>query len=108
MEESCSIYTLIDPRDGTVRYVGQSVAVQWRFMTHCSKSNIGSTGPWIQELKRLKLKPILQIVEVIKSNNASIFNEREAYWIDFYLAEEEPLLNRVSEKRILRALLRRQ
>lgn len=87
------IYTLSDPRDGTVRYVGRTTNIYQRFYGHYSKSGGGTLRKqkWIIELRRLGLSPIMEIIEEVNWPNN--LKEREKYWIRTYLEQGAPLLN---------------
>lgn len=97
--ETISIYTLVDPRDGTVRYVGMSNNPQKRYQQHysCGYAAADSVKSWIRELKELETKPLLFIVEEVDNYDAAWM--RETYWINFFLAEGEPLTNWLSSSR---------
>jgi hypothetical protein len=61
-----AIYALIDPRDGSPRYVGQSKQPTRRLQQHCRLSNNRGGTPrntWLRKLIRLGLKPQMQILE---------------------------------------------
>lgn len=76
------IYVLIDPRDSRIRYVGQTVNIKQRYKNHCiihrSKDH---RSHWLNNLRSLNLKPIMQIVEEC---DESTWAERETYWIRHY------------------------
>jgi len=97
--EKVSIYTLVDPRDGTVRYVGMSNNPQKRLQQHYSGGYAAAAAvkDWIRELRALETKPLLFIVEEV--DNYDTAWRRETYWINFFLAEGEPLVNWLSEDR---------
>lgn len=99
IEAQYSIYTLVDPRDGAVRYVGLSQDAEQRYRNHCHATDIVSSAYiWLKELKEQGLKPLLFIIE--EGLNGNIAWERETYWMVFFLKEEEPLVNRVASKRL--------
>jgi hypothetical protein len=78
------IYTLIDSRDNTIRYIGKTIqSLNNRLSSHCSLSDNDLThrANWIRELKTLKLKPIIELIEEVDEN---IWEEREIYWIEYY------------------------
>ena len=57
------IYTLSDPRDGYVRYVGKSEDIKTRLSGHCSdKLNVDKYS-WITELKKNDLTPVLEVID---------------------------------------------
>lgn len=91
-EATISIYALIDPRDHLVRYIGQSTDPAIRLKSHLSLAQ-GSQQKraWLRDLKGLKLKPTVHILETVKGYLAA--DEREQYWIGYYLAHGQVLTN---------------
>jgi DNA-binding XRE family transcriptional regulator len=90
------IYSLIDPRDNTTRYVGRSDDVQYRLYQHLQ--GIGDsrqTKRWIRELLQQGLAPRLEILETIEvaDNQQARVCEREEYWIGVKLRQGCNLLN---------------
>jgi hypothetical protein len=68
MEKICTIYGLVDPRDGSVKYVGASINPRKRHMEHCSivySPWIIKTqkDKWLLELHQLGLKAELKIIK---------------------------------------------
>jgi hypothetical protein len=89
-----TIYALIDPRDGKVRYVGLTDNVYARFLQHirCDGTNARKDA-WIQELKAANVMlqmTTLQSVEDLKAASA-----REIYWIHHFLSLGILLYNNV-------------
>jgi group I intron endonuclease len=82
MPDDVYIYTLTDPRDLRIRYVGQCSDVKQRFGSHCrkQKGNNYRTN-WLTLLRSLNLKPIMQVIEECDESN---WAERETYWIKYY------------------------
>lgn len=93
-----AIYTLIDPRNEQVRYVGMTKDVYARFAQHvaCDGSNPRKDA-WIQELKALNLLLSMKVVE--RSDTAERARKREHYWIEHYqylgIQNDLPLLNQI-------------
>jgi predicted GIY-YIG superfamily endonuclease len=87
-----TIYALIDPRDYTVHYIGQTSDVYKRFNQHIS-GNGGSLvkAAWIFELRALNKMVIMETLEEVETHDQAI--EREAYWIRYFEALEEPIVN---------------
>lgn len=88
------IYTLSDPRDGAVRYVGMSKNPRQRWYQH----NQGIDGSkakiaWIQELRSLRLKSVLTIVETVPTDIPSEAWSYEKHWINFYTEQGANLTN---------------
>jgi hypothetical protein len=91
-----SVYTLADPRDGAIHYVGISKDVKWRYYCHNTPQGDSTSRayPWISRLKEQGLKPLLSVIEEV--DGWDIAYERETYWMNFFLDEEEPLSNYVA------------
>lgn len=82
------IYALIDPRTLLVRYVGRSVNIGSRFNSHKSSKGNLPVNRWCAKLKRLGLKPKIEILE-IHSKPEKI----EKKWIKHYRATGQADLN---------------
>ena len=97
-----SIYTLKDPRDGTIHYVGQTQVLPLvRLSQHvydlaraAHRPRITYKEAWITELAFLGLLPEIEIVDYI---DESLANDREKAWIDDLRAKGEPLCNKLGE-----------
>jgi hypothetical protein len=78
--ETTNIYVLIDPRDGKVRYVGKANNISQRYQAHLNRARDHQTHKrnWINELKKLKLKPILSIIDEVPIHEWVYWEE---YWI---------------------------
>lgn len=87
------IYQLVDPRDGSVRWVGRTHDMKARLVEHLCNTRGANVAKkeWIRELRSAGLQPVVELIEEVHEYRAS---ERERYWIQFYRAEGEPLLNR--------------
>lgn len=83
------IYTLTDPRDDLVHYVGKTNSPKRRNWEHCCKSKAKEYSPWHEELVAFGLKPILEVVEEVSGNG--IIQERQ--WIEKLRAAGHPLVN---------------
>jgi GIY-YIG catalytic domain len=78
-----TIYGHEDPRNGIIRYVGQTENVYRRFIEHISfEKPVEPKDFWIQELKDLNLMLIMRTLEVV--DGKQVAREREAYWIQHY------------------------
>lgn len=91
------IYSLSDPRDHKIRYVGYTKnlfqRIQYHYMqTPNKRGNRCSTFEWLVELCDLGLLPEMKVVEEI-AEDAS-WEDREKFWISYYVQLGEPLLNR--------------
>lgn len=78
--ETTNIYILIDPRNNEVRYVGKANNVSQRYQAHLNKARDHQTYKrnWINELRNLKLKPILCVIDEVPINEWVFWEE---YWI---------------------------
>lgn len=77
------IYTLEDPRNGQIRYVGKTKqTLQMRYYSHVSFYKLqrekSHKNSWILQLLKLGLKPIIKLVEEV---NESEWQDTEMYWI---------------------------
>lgn len=85
------VYGLVDPRDGIVKYVGQTTALlRDRLIGHLS----GSTGikkmAWIEELAAIGLKPSIEVLESVQPQDLDAAEKR---WIEKLQGEGLPLTN---------------
>jgi hypothetical protein len=81
-----TIYTLSDPRDGAVRYVGVTFTRDRRFMAHIQDAKRGKKSlkcDWLRSLLDLGLQPIQQVVEEANDTNWGISEQK---WIAHYRA----------------------
>jgi len=87
-----TIYQLIDPRDGSVRWIGLTSNLKARTVEHLhgGKRSNPSKQAWVAELKAAGLYPIVEVIEEVDNKAAQ---ERELHWLRFYQLEGEPLLN---------------
>jgi hypothetical protein len=82
------VYGLYDPRDGQLRYIGQtSIGVDARYAQHIlGAQRTGSHGKrkndWIKELLGLKLTPELKILREVE--NVLDLNRAEMFEIKYY------------------------
>lgn len=97
------IYRWKDPRKPDpilcTRYVGMTSNPNGRYHSHlmCDGSNPVKDA-WIQELKRLGMEPIMEIIEIVYEGRDAAF-EREEYWINHYLDQGCLLTNlRISKE----------
>jgi len=76
------IYGLRDPRNDVYKYVGKTTIGHARPLHHLTKSHNKSVNEWVEELSKLAISPIVDIIERdIELNNLS---EREKHWIIYY------------------------
>lgn len=86
------IYVLLDPRDGSNKYVGMTKNPNRRLREHISDSKRENTkkGNWIRKLISLGLEPKLQILE---ETNVSNCERLESYHIKQLIMNGNNLLN---------------
>ncbi len=97
-----SIYALLDPLTKEVCYVGISKLAARRKEQHISHSRNPKTqkctSEWISDLLRQGLEPELKILEECDADKEWVAKEIEKQWIDHYVKEGQPLLNRYRTK----------
>lgn len=88
-----SIYALVDPRTEEVRYIGYTGNLKNRYTTHCSLKDKGNPEKqaWVDELKALKLKPQLIVLEETPEKADALLCEKS--WIQAYLEQGAILTN---------------
>lgn len=88
-----TVYTLIDPRDNTVRYVGITAGPINRRLAEHLVGNDGNKAKiaWVSELNQLGISPIIKPLEEVKGRKETL--EREQYWIQYFLDRGAPLTN---------------
>lgn len=74
------IYTLTDPRDNLVKYIGKTYRINRRLNEHIYKSKESNTpkNAWIKNLSNYNLTPILEVLEICSIDES---NDLEIYWI---------------------------
>jgi hypothetical protein len=89
---SVTIYALVDPDSGEVRYVGQTKNVWKRYGTHLTmmQGSVAKQG-WFLELQQRQQLPVLKILEAaVERSQAKI---REQWWINYYRGDGADLVN---------------
>lgn len=89
------IYTLSCPLTGDVKYVGRSSSIDDRFKTHLLCLN-GEKKEWLDKLKSLGLKPIIEIVDPVEWWFESAL-EAEVFWIQMFQTWGFTLFNKVGK-----------
>lgn len=94
MERIVTIYGLIDPRDGLIRYVGKTVKKpKERLKEHFREANRGRNTlrlNWIRKLFSLSLAPFIVVLDEVPEN---IWEKFEIVWIKILKDSRFPLLN---------------
>lgn len=77
-----SLYVLIDPRDGDIRYVGYTVwTLAKRLRFHFYDREVNHRTNWLRKLTQLGLHPIIRLVQQVP---CSVVKDAERYWIAFF------------------------
>lgn len=89
------IYVLIDPRDGSVRYVGRtsSCDVSVRLRQHIKYPCAQAKGSWIRLLKSLGMEPRAAVMDEVRGDRWRA-QRVERKWISLIRDAGEPLCNR--------------
>lgn len=77
-------YGLVDPRDGTVRYIGCTKDLRARLAAHCKEARRKASSPkdaWINELRDRGLRPSVLVLEEVSTEDWGL---REKYWVAQY------------------------
>jgi predicted GIY-YIG superfamily endonuclease len=87
-----AIYVLTGPADNLVYYVGKTCKPQRRFAQHlAARHHKGSKAAWLRRLEQQGQQPVMQILEIVKSEEAALAKEQE--WIYHFLKKGMPILN---------------
>ncbi len=87
------IYTLSDPRDGSIRYVGKTTNPKVRLNSHINKIETKDRrkSQWVESLTKDGMRPIMNIVdEAISKGEAA---QKEQFWVNKCLSEGCTLFN---------------
>lgn len=82
-EEVTYIYTLVDPKDNLVKYVGKSDKPNIRLKDHIRKIKYSNTlkNNWLRSLLKEDLIPKMEIIDIVPISEWSFW---ESYWISQY------------------------
>lgn len=72
------VYTLTDPIDGLIKYVGITSRPTRRMVDHLNDKRNNLKSTWIKSLKNLGLTPLFEIIDVTDEEN---YCKVEQYWI---------------------------
>lgn len=79
MDKTGFIYGLVDPRNGAVCYVGQTICkLSKRLVEHCAAPHTKALCKWVNELEREGLKPLIELLEEVPRE---CLNAYEDYWM---------------------------
>lgn len=84
------IYTLTDPRDNLIKYVGKTNNLNRRYYQHIKGYSRGKISSWIKTLDKLELLPEIDILDECSEDNWEFV---EQYWISQIKAWGFPLKN---------------
>lgn len=84
-----TIYKIMCPITGDVKYVGQTLSMKVRFMNHktCNKSAIGK---WLNQSIKYGRNPQIVEIEIVDKKQA---DEKEFEWIGFFINKGHKLFN---------------
>lgn len=83
-EDVAYIYSLIDPIDNSIRYIGWTSNVENRYKQHLKEARRGSKNHRCNWIRSLFSKNVLPTISVIEEIPYSKRQEREVYWISYY------------------------
>lgn len=82
MKQKYYIYTLSDPIDGEIKYIGKTNNLKNRLWRHISPCHLKSSwipkNKWVLWLKNQGLRPIIEVLDEGDENN---IDDLERYWI---------------------------
>lgn len=84
------VYTLSDPRNNHIKYVGITSRPKRRLYEHLNDDENNKKSAWIKKLKSLELEPIYEVIEKTDLLNYSLI---EQYWISQFKCWGFELLN---------------
>ena len=91
MKSDKLIYALCCPVTEEVHYNGKSTSALIRPMQHLSNSHSEKIKQWVSDLKELNYSPKIKIIEYVFPFDD--INNRERYWVQYYLNNGNLLLN---------------
>lgn len=94
-----TIYALVDPSDGLIRYVGMTQDIYARFIQHvnCESRNT-EKNLWVTSCRARNLMIQMRTLETIETREQAL--ETEKKWIEYYCSLGMPLFNRTNMKNI--------
>jgi predicted GIY-YIG superfamily endonuclease len=95
------VYLLRDPISLEIKYVGETMFIKQRFDQHKwgqkDSSNVEKIE-WSNNLKKLKLQPLLEIIDFAETKKEAL--TKENHYICKYLKEGNKLFNRSNNKQV--------
>lgn len=90
--EIAYIYTLSDPRNKLVRYVGKTKNTKMRLNNHMNRRHNDKTHKtnWIESLKKMKTKPLFEIIDEVPVEEWKYW---EKFWIEMMIVWGFSLVN---------------
>lgn len=87
------IYVLVDPRDGAIRYVGQTRDPSTRGCSHRNPApkNQSATAKWARKIRALGMR--ITLLPVFKTDSQTALDQAERIWIRTFRALGFRLLN---------------
>lgn len=88
-----TIYALIDPSDGLIRYVGMAQDLYSRFIQHINcESRNAEKNLWVTDCRSRNVMIQMRTLEAVETRDQAL--EAEKRWIEHYCALSMPLLNK--------------
>lgn len=82
IEHNFFVYSLSDPRNGLVKYIGITKNPKERLRKHLSQKNVTLKNNWVKSLLSNGVTPIMTLVD--SSIDRESINEKEKQWIIKY------------------------
>lgn len=79
-----TIYGLKDPQDNLIKYVGVSKNIDVRYKSHLYTKDNGGKNNWIDELKKVHLRPELIILHTLETDDRTVALNKEKEYIKLY------------------------
>lgn len=77
------IYTLSDPRDGQIRYVGKTTNLKGRLRQHIHEPKTTYKACWIESLKKAGVRPQIEELEHFDGDDVEQWKDAERFWISY-------------------------
>jgi predicted GIY-YIG superfamily endonuclease len=90
------IYGLKDPQNNLIRYVGISKNIDARYKSHLYTKDNNGKNEWIEDLKKISLRPELVILHTLETNDRNVALNKEKEYIKLY---ENTILNIAGTKK---------